>query len=166
MLLGDGPGFRDGPRSERDLQVLAFVFDVAAHHATDRKFRDLIKRALYDSVLPQDNRSQSKGRDNQFELLVAAICQNASLLPVEREEPDVTCVVQGVKYGLAAKRVKAAGMLHKRISKAAKQIEKAGLPGIIILEILLLFNPNNVRITSKCPTTASGNVTTWPFVVV
>jgi hypothetical protein len=127
--------------------VLAFVFDVAAANPADQKFRDLVKLALGDSVLPQDNRKQSKGRDFQFELFVAAICQNAGLLPVQREEPDVTCVLQGVKYGLAAKRVKGAGNLHTRISKAGNQIERAHLPGIIVLETSLLFNPNNARIT-------------------
>jgi hypothetical protein len=142
-------GFDTAKEAERDLQVLAFVFDVAAAHPTDQKSRDLVKLALGDSVLPQDNRSQSKGRDFQFELFVAAICQNAGLLPVEREEPDVTCVVRGVKYGLAAKRVKRPGSLHKRISKAASQIERSGLPGIIVLETSLLFNPANAPITKR-----------------
>jgi hypothetical protein len=141
------PDFETAIEAERDLQVLAFVFDVAAAHPADQKFRDLVKLALGDSVLPQDNRKQSKGRDFQFELFVAAICQNAGLLPVQREEPDVTCVLQGVKYGLAAKRVKGAGNLHTRISKAGNQIERAHLPGIIVLETSLLFNPNNARIT-------------------
>jgi hypothetical protein len=141
------PDYETAIEAERDLQVLAFVFDVAAAHPTDQKFRDLIKSALGDSVLPQNNRKQSKGRDFQFELFVAAICENAGLLPVEREEPDVTCVVQGVKWGLAAKRIKGAGNLQKRISKGANQIERVGLPGIVVLETSLLFNPNNTRIT-------------------
>ena len=101
------PDFETALEAERDLQVLAFAFDVAAAHPTDQKFRDLVKLTLGDSVLPQDNRKQSKGRDFQFELFIAAICQNAGLLPVDRKEPDVTCAVQGVTYGLAAKRVKA-----------------------------------------------------------
>ncbi len=147
MIRPTDPDFETAVEAERDLQVLAFVFDVAAAHPTDQKFRDLIRFALGDSVLPQDNRGNSRGRDFQFELFIAAICQNAGLTPIEREEPDVTCVVEGVNYGIAAKRIKGVGNLHKRISKAANQIEKAGLPGIIVLETTLLFNPNNTRIT-------------------
>ena len=90
LIRPGDPDFETAVEAEGDLQVLAFVFDVAAAHPTDRKFRDLVKLTLGDSVLPQDNRNQSKGRDFQFELFIAAICQNAGLLPVVREEPDVT----------------------------------------------------------------------------
>ncbi|MFH1924775.1 MAG: hypothetical protein ABIP48_33415 [Planctomycetota bacterium] len=143
----DNPRYETALEAERDFQVLGFVFEMAAAHPTDSKFRELIKNVLNDSVLPQDNRNQSKGRDFQFELFVAAICQNAGLTPVEREEPDVTCTVDRVKYGIAAKRVKSAGNLRKRIQKGADQIQKAGLPGIIALETSLLFNQDNVRIS-------------------
>ena len=119
MIRPTDPDFETAVEAERDLQVLAFVFDVAAAHPTDQKFRDLIRFALGDSVLPQDNRGNSRGRDFQFELFIAAICQNAGLTPIEREEPDVTCVVEGVNYGIAAKRIKGVGNLQKRISKAA-----------------------------------------------
>jgi hypothetical protein len=148
VILPADQEFETAVEAERDMQVLAFVLDVAAAHSTDQKFRDLIKFTVGDSVLPQDNRNNSSGRDFQFELFVAAICQNASLVPVEREEPDVTCVVQGVKYGIAAKRIKSAANLRKRISKAADQIGKTGFPGIIVLETSLLFNPDNTGITS------------------
>jgi hypothetical protein len=147
LILPTDPDFETALEAECDMQVLAFVFDVAAAHPADQKFCDLVKLALGDSVLPQNNRNQSKGRDFQFELFVAAICQNAGLLHVEREEPDVTCVVRGMKYGLAVKRVKSARNLHKCISRAADQIKKAGLPGIVVLETNLLFNPNNIPIT-------------------
>lgn len=148
IIQPDDPQFQTALEAERDLQVLGFVFDMAAAHPSDSKFHDLIKKVLSDSVLPQDNRNQSKGRDFQFELFVAAICLNAGLTPVNREEPDVTCFVNGTKYAIAAKRIKTAGNLGKRIKKGATQIEKAGIPGIIALETSLLFNQDNVRITS------------------
>lgn len=151
VILPGDPDFETAVEAERDMQVLAFVLDVAAANSADQKFRDLLKFALGDSVLPQGNRDHSKGRDFQFELFVAAICQNAYLVPVEREEPDVTCLLQGIKYGIAAKRVKSAGNLRKRVSKAASQIQRAGYPGIIALDTCLLFNPDNVRITSPIP---------------
>ena len=151
IIQPDDPQFQTALEAERDLQVLGFVFNMNAAHPTDSKFRDLVKKVLKDSVFPQDNRNQSKGRDFQFELFVAAICQYAGMGPIDREEPDVRCFVNGTQYGIAAKRVKSTGNLGKCIKKAADQIEKAGIPGIVALETSLLFNQGNVRIDLPIP---------------
>lgn len=137
--------------AERDLQVLAFVFDTAAAQQNDIEFKRLVKHALKDSVLPQRDRTQSRGRDAQFELFVGAICQSAGLLPVAREEPDVTCTIDGVKFGIAAKRLKNVGNLEKRVRKSATQIENAGFRGIIALDTCVARNRNNKRITTAIP---------------
>jgi hypothetical protein len=62
------------------------------------------------------------------------------------EEPDVTCFLDGTKYGLAAKRLKNIQNLQQRIRKAVKQIQCSGLPGLILLDLSLAFNPENRRI--------------------
>jgi len=142
------PDFQTALEAERDLQVLAFVFDTPAGHQNDTEFKRLVKHALKDSVLPQRDRTQSRGRDAQFELFVAAICQSAGLLPVAREEPDVTCTVDGVKFGIAAKRLKNVGNLEKRVRKSATQIENAGFPGIIALDTSVARNRDNRRFTT------------------
>src|SRR5262245_51039241 len=102
----DDPDFPAALEAERDLQHLGFAFDQMHAHRDKPKFRALVKRLLKDSVLPQDNRENSPGRDAQFELYLAAICQKAGLLPVDCAEPDVTCTVEGAKFGIAAKRLK------------------------------------------------------------
>ena len=90
-------------------------------------------------MLPNEDRSHSKGRDAQFELFVAAVCQNAGLHPVAREEPDVTCHIEGIKFGIAAKRIKSVTNLKKHVRKAAQQIEGAGFPGMIALDTNVAF---------------------------
>jgi hypothetical protein len=52
-----------------------------------------------------------------------------------------------VKYGIAAKRIKSANNLMKNVKKAIEQISKSKIPGIIVLETSLAFNPDNVRVT-------------------
>jgi len=148
IISPDDPGFQTALESERDLQVLGFVFEQADMHPTDAEFQRLVKKALKDSLLPNEDRSQSKGRDAQFELFVAAICQKAGMHPVSREEPDVTCHVGDIKFGIAAKRFKNVTSVKKHVRKAADQIEKAGLPGIIALDTCVALNRKNERITT------------------
>ena len=151
MIPREHPGFEAALEAERDLQVLAFVFEQSAMLAADTEFRRLVKNALKDSLLPQDDRSGSRGRDAQFELFVAAVCQSAGMVPIAREEPDVTCTVEGVKFGIAAKRVKNVARIERHVRKAADQIEKAGLPGVIALDTCVALNRDNVRIATPIP---------------
>lgn len=109
-------------------------------------YRDLLRKLVNDSVLPQSHRANSPGRDAGFEIYVGAVCTAAQLLPVAWEEPDISCVLDGTKHVLAAKRLKNTRNLRKRVSKAVKQIERSGHPGVIVLDVGLAFNPDNHRI--------------------
>lgn len=151
LIQPDDPEFETALEAERDLQVLGFVFEQADMHPIDAEFQRLMKNALKDSLLPQEDRGQSKGRDAQFEVFVAAVCQNAGMLPLSREEPDVTCHAGTIKFGIAAKRIKNVTNLEKHVRKAADQIKKAGFPGIIALDTCVALNPNNERITTPIP---------------
>lgn len=147
----DDPDFETAVEAERDMTLLGFVFDQSNAHGDDLHFQSLVKHMLNDSIFPQDNRGQSKGRDTQFELFVAAVCQSAGLVPVEYEEPDVTCTVDGIKFGIAAKRLKNVSNLNRRVKKAAQQIETAQLPGIVALDTCLALNRVNERIVRPIP---------------
>ena len=145
------PDFDTVREAERDMQLLSFVFDQSNAQSDKSDFQDLVKRMLHDSVLPQDDRGRSEGRDSQVELYIAAVCQNAGLVPIDYEEPDVTCVVDGVKFGIAAKRVKNLRHLYKRVKKAAQQIEAAQLPGIVALDTSIALNRDNKPIATPMP---------------
>jgi hypothetical protein len=107
------------------------------------RFRGLIKLLLKDSVLPQDDKGESKGRDTQFELYLAAICQSASLLPMDYAEPDVLFTVDRKRFAIAAKRLKRLDSAEKHIRKAANQIAESHHPGIIAFDLSIALNPDN-----------------------
>jgi hypothetical protein len=142
----DHPDYEIALEGERDMQLLAFAFDQLAETEASDVYRDLIKKLVSDSVLPQNDRTNSPGRDAGFEIYVGAVCTAAQLLPVAWEEPDVSCVLDNTKYVLAAKRLKNIRNIEKRVSKAVKQIDRSGLPGLIVLDVGLAFNPDNHRI--------------------
>jgi hypothetical protein len=143
------PDFPAALEAERDMQHLGFVFSQINSHRDSPKFLQLAKDLLSDSVLPQDNREQSPGRDAQFELYLAAICQNTGLLPVDYVEPDVTCVVGGRTFGIAAKRIKSMQQVRHHVRKAADQIGRSKHPGVIALDLSLAWNRSNAPIISR-----------------
>lgn len=135
--------------SMRDMQHLGFVFEQLRTQRSDPEFLAIVKRVLKDSALPQQDLEKSPGRDKQFELYLAAICQHAGLLPVACAEPDVTCVADGIGFCIAAKRLKSFKSLKEHISKAADQIAKSKRPGVITLDLSLAWNRKNAPVTSQ-----------------
>ena len=136
--------------SMRDLHQLLLIFEQLKEHRSDRRYLNEVKHLLHDHVLPQDD-TDSPGRDRQFQLYLAAICQKAGLVPVAHEEPDVTCHVNGSKFGIAAKRIKSTNILaiQKHIKKGARQLRGQGLRGIIALDLTMSRNPDNNLMTSR-----------------
>jgi hypothetical protein len=61
------------------------------------------------------------------------------------------CTVGGTTFSIAAKRVKSgkASQIDKHIRKAADQIKRAGLPGVVALDVSLARNPENQPIKSQ-----------------
>jgi len=128
----------------RDMQLLAFIFLQEHWKNRQPKLMGFLKKLTQDPALPENK--HSPGRDTQFEIFVAAVCQAANLNPVDYEEPpDVTCNLRGVKLGIAAKRLKSAAQAHKRIPEAADQIENSKALGVIVFDTTFALNPNNWR---------------------
>jgi len=147
--FGD-PDFLVALESLRDLHQLMFIFEQLHIHKDNPRFQKVVKHLLNDSVLPQDDKD-SPGRDRQFELYLAAICQNAGLVPVDYQEPDITCFVDGTKFGIAAKRLKSRNpsQLERHLRKGADQLRQQGLSGIVALELSLSRNQSNRPIVSQ-----------------
>lgn len=145
------PDFEIALEARRDMTVLAFILEQAHAKQTVDGFLGKLSRVCDDSVLPQDDPKDSPGRNTQFELFVAAICQAARLFPVEYSEPDVLCALDGMRVGIAAKRIKSDKQIKKRILKASKQIQQSGQPGFIALDTSIALNPDNRRIGTVIP---------------
>lgn len=140
------PQFELALEAERDMQLLGFVFDQPHLDKSSPTFKALVRRTLGDPALPQESGGETPGRDAQFELFVGALCHSAGLLPVSYEEPDVVCTLEGQRWAIAAKRVKSLASLEQRVKEAAKQIRRAGLPGVIAIDTCVPLNPDNQRI--------------------
>jgi hypothetical protein len=92
--------------------------------------------------LPQDNPTRSAGRDEQCELFVAAICAKAGLRPTF-DEPDIRCHFRDETIAVAVKRIKSLEAFEKHIKKAASQIDRTGLRGVIAVDLTVGLNPDN-----------------------
>jgi hypothetical protein len=101
---------------------------------------DVHRRKLEDmlggSDLPEWD-SNSVARDTQFELYAGAMLSMGGL-PVVLAEPDLRVLIAGQDLGLAAKRVKAAKQLRKRVSGAVRQIRRSGRRGFVVVCVDLL----------------------------
>ncbi len=99
IIPPDHTNFEAALEADRDMQLLEYVFEQNHAKLGHPGLIRLLHKLIDDSVLPQDDREQSRGRDTQFELFVAAICQVAGFVPVDYQEPDVTSTVQGIRIG-------------------------------------------------------------------
>ena len=145
----DDPEFWFALESERDMAHLAFVFEQLQQHPSKEEFTRHVKHLLNDSTLPQTDLVNSPGRDKQFELYLAAICQNAHLSPVGFGEPDVTCEVNGQPFAIAAKRLKNIENVDRHIRKAVDQFARAQIPGVIALDLSFAWNRTNRPLISQ-----------------
>jgi hypothetical protein len=144
----DAPDFPIALESDRDLVQLGFILAQLESSRREARFRQLCKDLLRDSTLPQNDLVNSQGRDSQFELYLAAVCQKAGMTPVGYHEPDVTCHVDGTMMSIAAKRIKSQKQSRARIKKAIEQIKFAGRPGIVALEMSIAWNRKNLAVLS------------------
>jgi hypothetical protein len=151
IIEPDHDAFQTAVEAKRDLSQVAFSLTQLLPVIPKDEIRKRLRRLVSDNVLPQDNPERSPGRDAQFELLVAALCVRAQLDPVFDESPDLRCKLSDETFGLAVKRIKSPPErfdegLQATIRKAADQIERSCLPGIIIIDVSQSLNPSNWRV--------------------
>lgn len=145
----DDPEFWIALEAERDMAHLAFVFEQLQQHPNQREFARHVKHLLNDSALPQQNLVNSPGRDKQFELYLAATCQNADLMPIGFGGPDVTFEMDGRPFGIAAKRLKNIEQVDERIWEAVDQFKRAKIPGVVALDLSFAWNRANRPMISQ-----------------
>lgn len=155
-IKSDHPKFEMALEGDRDLQLLGFAFDQLAGTPPSDAYVQLLRKLVRDSSLPQSDRTNSPGRDAGFEIYIGGVCAAARFQPVLWEEPDVTCELDTSKLGFAAKRIKNLKNVCAHVRKATDQIERSNLPGIVILDLALAFNPENRRLRQLYETTFWG----------
>lgn len=135
----------------RDARQLEFIFDFLDDTAAMDDIRGRVKILLKDSVLPQDDKEQSRGRDRQTEFFVYAVCSKAGLEPIFHEQPDIRIKLKNDTFGLAVKRVKSRSNLVDNVRRAASQVQSSNLPGFTVLDTSIAFNPDNDVIRQAIP---------------
>ncbi len=148
---GDDARLDQGCEFMRDARQLEFIFDFLDDTAAMDDIRGRVRILLKDSVLPQDDKEQSKGRDRQTEFFVYAVCSKAGLEPIFHEQPDIRIELKNGTFGLAVKRVKSRSKLVENVRRAASQVQSSGLPGFIVLDTSIAFNPDNDLIRRALP---------------
>jgi hypothetical protein len=137
----------------RDIQVLGFVLSQLGRTADPGLIGRKLSRIAKDNLLPQNDMTESPGRDTQMELYVAAIANKGGMKPTFGEpalgEPDILCKVGGERFGIEVKRIKKEDRLEEHFRKAVSQIEKAKLPGVIVADMSLAFNRSNTPLRSN-----------------
>jgi len=147
----DHPLFQVAIEAHRDLSQITFSLNELLPFVPRKELKTRLRRLVQDNVLPQDSPTRSPGRDAQCELFVAALCAKAQLQPVFDESPDIRCILAKQALGVAVKRIKSPpehfdDRFEQRMREAAEQVEKSGVPGIIVTDVSQSLNPTNWRI--------------------
>lgn len=128
----------------RDFKELALIVEQLVAPGSSSIVLKKVHDVLGGAPRSRDD-TNSLARDTQFELYVAALCQYAGI-PVEVREPDIIIKPAGVRLGVAAKRVKSARKVRERVHEGGAQLKRAGLVGIVALNLDELVPLNDQRL--------------------
>ncbi len=106
------------------------------------------REALSGSFLRSEDSKNTRARNTQFELVLAASFRSAGYEP-KLEEPDVVVTMSVGRVGVAAKRPSSATNLGHTIRDAGRQIGALKLPGLIAVDATVLINPEDSEITTS-----------------
>lgn len=132
----------------RDILILDFALSQLSSNVDRTVMQEKLRRIIKDPVHPQDDLKKSPGRDFQTELYAAAVAMKGKLCPRFEEPPDVLCDLAGEPLGIAVKRVKNETQFEKRFREAVRQIEKAKVRGVVVMDLSLAFNRANQPINT------------------
>lgn len=141
-------------QSFKDVQELWLITRVLGDELLEHPFKEpLIRAGTNDSELPEDSGDLTRGRDAQFELFVGAIGRRVGL--------DVSHFGEGqpdwlMRTGLRAwtvetKRAKSAKAVNRLSEKAAKQIERSLVGGVIVIDVSAIGGADQRRLDRCVP---------------
>lgn len=114
-------------------ELLQMTWIVSCFVGDDRIW-PMIERAFFQDVaVPADASTHSPGRDQQFELYVAARLHMAGMSP-SFVEPDIRSSLSGWPFVVAAKRAKSRKGLLRQIRGGRDQIERTAIDGVIAVD--------------------------------
>ncbi|MFN2397218.1 MAG: hypothetical protein ABR543_01030 [Gemmatimonadaceae bacterium] len=147
--------YRDSFRALADSRMFIEIVEQLLPDVSDRDLRDLV---LGNSD-PALDKPSTRARDREFELFVAAISRRSGLA-VELNEPDIVLRLNNSTRSIAAKRLLSPKKVEENVKKATKQIEKAGHPGFIFLDVTRILDPGCLIVThwTRADQTVGGHL--------
>ncbi|MCE2028047.1 hypothetical protein [Sessilibacter corallicola] len=104
------------------------------------QYPELVVKAITTDGISETNRNKdSKGRNTQFELLVASIFLQAGF-DIEFGEPDIYFHFRDQRYNIACKRPKSKRKVLYNIKSACNQIDQQNGIGIVLLDLTPTFS--------------------------
>jgi hypothetical protein len=100
-----------------------------------------LRKLVSGMSIPTPESKHSPAHDFQFESYLAAVSE-LSGYDVRFAEPDVVVQGDGHDFGIAAKRPRSKRRIEKNCRKAANQITRSGLPGLVALDVSFVLYPN------------------------
>jgi hypothetical protein len=150
ILEPGDPNFQIGLEAARDFQHLQFVLEQLVPLSLGNEFTSRLRKIVGDRPLPQDHVDRTFGRDAQCECYVAAISAKALFRPIFAE-PDITCTVDTIPWGIAVKRIKRQARFEERVKEAIDQVQRQRMPGIVLCDVSVMLNRDNQRIIVSIP---------------
>lgn len=126
----------------QDNSIARIILAFDPPERTRSQWKALLCDSYRDAAFPPPYfGGETPGRDAQHHLLVAALLGKAGWLLDAHAEPDVLLNFENQRWGVACKRVKSLRTLADRVNEAIDQILKAGLPGVVFVDITPIANP-------------------------
>jgi len=137
MTVGDlfKPGVFDWDEfieRNRDTTELAFICNTLAE-PVPLELKKWLRLILGGTRIPSQQ-SDTRSRDKQFELYVAALFAHSGF-SISLDEPDVRFEHGGNWLGIAAKRISSVEQIEKRVRQARSQLARNGLHGYVALSL-------------------------------
>lgn len=148
------PSYDELDHSIKDVQEIWLMIRVLGDLVTREPFVEPFLRAtVHDQQLPEDDGDNTPGRDRQFELFIAAIAYRAGfdIAHLGEGQPDWLLSTKLRQWTVEAKRVKSVRALRKHTKKAAKQIARSNVGGIIVADVSAIDGSQNRRLRVAVP---------------
>lgn len=145
VIGSNDPHFDDAREAIRDVTMIQFILSRLGPLLDEPANADHLRKLCDDSVLPQDDKRESVGRNKQAELFVAAVCAEAGLQP-QLDEPDITITLSSEQLGVAVKRLRSRAKFQRNVRDAGTQIQRRGLCGFVVVDTSMALNPENARV--------------------
>jgi hypothetical protein len=144
-IRSNDPHFNEALEAIRDVRQIQFILSQLGPLLDEPANADHLRKLSKDSVLPQDAKTVSVGRNKQAEMFVAAVCAKAGLQP-QFDEPDIVIALSSERLGIAVKRLGSRAKFERNVRDAANQLQRQSLPGFVVVDTSSALNPENARV--------------------